>query len=317
MSRIIRFIKDWALPISMTTGVLAYFAFRACHFAPEVGVMAERAVKVIQPFFLFCMLFVSFSKIDPKQLRIEKWHFRVLGLQVVSFVAMALAIYFLHLEGPARVLVESAMLCMICPTATAAVVITDKLGGNISSVVTYTIMINVTAAFVVSLCVPMINPDSQMSFLYAFWTMITKVFSLLVAPFILAVAIRVFLPKVNCAITEIRDLAFYIWIVSLALAMAVTARSIVHSPLEWYFVVAIGAIAIACCMLQFYLGHIIGERHGDRITAGQAFGQKNTVFSIWMGYMFMDPVTAVAGGLYSLGHNAVNSYQLYKKRHSA
>lgn len=42
-------------------------------------------------------------------------------------------------------------------------------------------------------------------------------------------------------------------------------------------------------------------------------GQKNTVFAIWMGLMFLDPVTSVTGGFYSIWHNIVNSWQLYKK----
>ena len=46
------------------------------------------------------------------------------------------------------------------------------------------------------------------------------------------------------------------------------------------------------------------------------FGRLNSGVSInWMGMTFMNPVTALAGGLYSICRNTVNSYQLYKKRH--
>lgn len=63
---------------------------------------------------------------------------------------------------------------------------------------------------------------------------------------------------------------------------------------------------------QFYFGRRIGRRYGDTITAGQSLGQKNTVLAIWMGYTFFTPVTAIAGGFYSIWHNLVNSYQLYR-----
>ncbi|MCR5570780.1 MAG: transporter, partial [Bacteroidales bacterium] len=56
--------------------------------------------------------------------------------------------------------------------------------------------------------------------------------------------------------------------------------------------------------------------YGCRISAGQALGQKNTVFEIWMGYTFMDPVTSVAGGFYSIWHNCFNTWQLYRRRKS-
>lgn len=34
-----------------------------------------------------------------------------------------------------------------------------------------------------------------------------------------------------------------------------------------------------------------------------------------MGYTFFTPVTAIAGGFYSIWHNLVNSYQLYRSKH--
>ena len=52
----------------------------------------------------------------------------------------------------------------------------------------------------------------------------------------------------------------------------------------------------------------------EAVTAGQALGQKNTGFLIWLGYSFMTPVTAVAGGLYSVFQNLFNSWELYEKR---
>jgi len=73
-------------------------------------------------------------------------------------------------------------------------------------------------------------------------------------------------------------------------------------------------VTLICCILQFYIGKRIGSHYNDRISAGQSLGQKNTVFIIWTAYTFMNPVTAVAGGFYSIWHNSINSYQLYKKR---
>ncbi|MDD6943968.1 MAG: transporter, partial [Muribaculaceae bacterium] len=63
-------------------------------------------------------------------------------------------------------------------------------------------------------------------------------------------------------------------------------------------------------------GRKIGDRYNDTITAGQAFGQKNTVLAIWMGYTFFTPITSIVGGFYSIWHNIVNSYQLYRHEHT-
>ena len=53
----------------------------------------------------------------------------------------------------------------------------------------------------------------------------------------------------------------------------------------------------------------------DEITAGQALGQKNSGFLIWLGYSYMTPVTSVAGGLYSIWQNIINSLELYEQSH--
>ena len=71
--------------------------------------------------------------------------------------------------------------------------------------------------------------------------------------------------------------------------------------------------AVPCSSIS---GKKIGRRYDDSISSGQALGQKNTVFAIWMGYTFFTPVTAVAAGFYSVWHNVVNSYQLYLQRKS-
>ena len=61
---------------------------------------------------------------------------------------------------------------------------------------------------------------------------------------------------------------------------------------------------------------MIGARSRCKVSAGQALGQKNTVFAIWLGYTFFTPVVSVAGGFYSIWHNCYNSWQLYRKRKS-
>ena len=314
MSKVLNFFKDWALPISIVTGIVSYLVFDALGPQQDIRTLAGRVVGILQPALLFCMLFLSFSRIDPRQAKFKPWHIWLLLIQAGSFIALALAILLCRCSGAVRVLIESAMLCMICPTATAAVVITDKLGGDTAGTVMYTMMINVTTAFVASVFIPMLNPSSDITFLKAFGVMTAKVFSLLVMPLVLAMAVRYLLPKVNRAVCKPKDLAFYIWTISLALALTVTTRSIVHTDVAWYFIVIIGVISLLCCILQFGLGHKIGSRYNDRITCGQSFGQKNTVFLIWMGSTFLDPVTAVVGGLYSIWHNIINSRQLYLKK---
>ena len=56
--------------------------------------------------------------------------------------------------------------------------------------------------------------------------------------------------------------------------------------------IAVGAL-VACC-LQFFLGKTIGSVYNDRISGGQALGQKNTILAIWMAHTYLNPLSSVA-----------------------
>ena len=78
--------------------------------------------------------------------------------------------------------------------------------------------------------------------------------------------------------------------------------------------IGIALVSLLCCIFQFAVGRRTGRREGSRIEASQAFGQKNTVFGIWMGYTFWNPLVSVAGGFYTIWHNIHNTRQLYKAK---
>ncbi len=313
MNSLIRFCKDWALPIAIIVGICVYFV---CAASPAI--CAHRSlllgfVHVLQPLLIFAMLFLSFCKVDPRALRLRPWHVALLAIQVGLFVALsAVLIAFPQLES--RVVIEGAMLCFICPTATAAIVITNKLGGDIEGLTTYTILINLAVSIFVPLMAPLVNPHPHLGFVMAFLMILGHIFPMLICPFFLALLVRAFLPKLHALILQTRDLAFYLWVVSLSMAVALGVRSLVHSNVAPVYSFGIAVVSLLACIFQFWLGRRIGRRYGTPISCGQAFGQKNTVFAIWVGYTFFTPVTAIAGGFYSIWHNVFNSYQLYEKR---
>ncbi|MGM9736525.1 MAG: bile acid:sodium symporter family protein [Candidatus Cryptobacteroides sp.] len=316
-------IKQNMLPISMLTGAAIYLLY---HYLPEpvhhAGPVLAQTLAIVQPLLIFAMLFLTFCRIEPRELRPHRWHWWLLLIQGASFTLLGLAIVCLSrlFHGDifsCKVLMESAMLCLICPTATAAAVVTRKLGGDIPGITTYTILINILAAALVPAVVPLVNPMDGMTFWDAFCKILAKVFPLLIMPCLCAWLVRYLLPSFHKAILSKPDLAFNIWAVSLSLAIAVTVKSIVHSTMPIYLMILMALVSLVCCALQFALGHWVGSHYGHRpghhdkrVTAGQALGQKNTVFAIWMGYTFMTPETSIVGGFYSIWHNLYNSWQL-------
>lgn len=313
--KIIRFIKNWTLPIAMTAGVIAYFVFKALHLPLAVHTACVASVSVIQPLLLAVMLFVSFCKVSPKDLLPRHWHVVLLAVQVSMFLAVSVAAMMFGENEGTSVLLQGAMLCLICPTATAAAVVTSKLGGDSGSIITYTLMINVAASLLAPAIFPLVHPQPGSNFIEALLLIMSHVFPLLVMPLLAAWLVRYLMPVFHSKILSVPNLAFYLWAVSLALAIAVTTKSIVHSTVSVWYLFGLAVVSLVCCLFQFAAGKHIGEAGGERICGGQAFGQKNTVFIIWLGYTFLTPVTAVVGGFYSVWHNVINSWQLYKKSH--
>ena len=308
-----KFLKDWALIIGMIVGASLYLGYRAIPALHPAGPALERIAKTVQPVLLFAMLFLSFCKIEPHQMRPHRWMVWLLLFQSVLFAGLALLLYYCP-ELALRHGLEAAMLCLICPTATACAVVTGKLGGNMAGVVTYTVLINLVVAVLVPLMVPLIHPVEGLSFSEAFLRILAKIFPLLILPCLAAWIVRYLFPKFHAWLLRFPDLAFYIWSVSLTLAILMSTRAIVNNDSGAAVLWQIGVASLLCCILQFWFGRRIGRLYKCPISAGQALGQKNTVFGIWMGYTFLDPVISVAGGFYTIWHNCYNTYQMYRKR---
>ena len=206
------------------------------------------------------------------------------------------------------------MVCFVCPTATAAAVITGKLGGSAASLTTYTLLSNLLAAIAVPLVFPLVEPHADVTFWIAFLKILGKVFPLLLCPFFLAWLLRAFLPKIHGWLLGMHGAAFYLWGVALAIVSGQTVRSLANSSAPVYVEVLIALAGLVACCVQFYLGKRIGGHYKERISGGQALGQKNTVLAIWMAYTYLNPLSSVAPGSYVLWQNMINSYQLWKKR---
>ena len=297
----------------MAMGVIVYFICANTPFLHRHAASINALVGIVQPLLIFGMLFITFSKLKPSDLRPCRWHLWILLIQVGMFALLA-ALLILFPQSPYRLLIESAMTCFICPTACAAAVVCAKLGGHAAHLITYILLINLAAALFIPLIVPLVNPQEGQTFLTTSVLIIRQVFPTLICPLLLAWAIRYTLPRLAQRLQNTGDTAFYLWTVALTMAIAVTTRSIMHSDVAIPTLIGIALITLATCWMQFSIGRHIGKPTEDHIAAGQAIGQKNTVFAIWMAYTFLTPITAIAGGFYSVWHNIFNSYQLYRKR---
>ena len=231
------------------------------------------------------------------------------------------------------------------PTATAAPIIAGKLGGSIQNLTTFSLLSNFATAIIVPALFPIINPSADIAFLPAMWQILCRVTPLLLGPFIAAWILRLsfdtyYRGRGMSQRFQLKgiwaSMPFYLWIVLLIVLMARITHTLVSQEYAWITIVILCVGALVACLLQFALGRWIGyyfpaDSHGkdyqdilinpaaaqysihqkSRITAGQAFGQKNTALGVWMAQAYLLPLASIGPAAYIIWQNLFNSLQLW------
>jgi BASS family bile acid:Na+ symporter len=344
ISNIKRLFDANALWLSMLIGALGYKLFLP--------------LKPTLPWWIFFMLFFTFCKVNPLDLRLHKWHWVVLVTQLVfSFGTYA---GILHFTGN-PILAQGLMMCFIMPTATAAPIIAGKMGGSIQNLTTFTLLSNFATAIIVPATFPLINPAADMTFWPAFLLILSRVAPLLLGPFFAAWLLRI---GFNCyyrrhdVITSSRHnekpaprefvlpkslavVPFYLWVCSIIVLSSVVTETVISNyQLQITNILTLLISSFFICLIQFSLGKLIGywlpapskgRDYQDvlinpaaapktmagvsSITAGQAFGQKNTSLGVWMANTFLDPMSSLGAAAYIVWQNLFNSVQLMVVAH--
>ena len=314
MNKAVRIFKDWMLPIAIVLGISLYLFYHFTPFLKPYGAVLHQVASEGQRFIIALLLFFQFVQISPHDIRLRRWHLGALLLQVLGFLIFAGLSALLPGEA-ARILLECAMICLICPCAAAAGVITRKLDGDLAATVSYLCLTNVAATFLIPMVIPMIRPSADLGFWAYVLRIAGKVFPVLVLPGLLAWLIRYTMGRLQRRLMRFAPNSFYIWFFGLTLAMMLATHALFNNYPGGAALAGIVLVSMATCALQFFAGRRIGKGRVDSITAGQALGQKNTGFLIWLGYHYLTPVTSVAGGLYAIWQNQFNSWELYEHEH--
>lgn len=300
----------------MGAGALLYLLFA---FTPQLDDMATAMgpfFATILPLFMFLILFVTFCKVDFRQLRPVAWHGWVALFQVL-FIGVLMALMLMPSGEPpaqAKVLMEALLMCCISPCATAAAVVTQKLGGSLEQMTTYTFLSNFLTVLLAPVCFPLIEKGADITFLAAFTKILHEVFLVLVVPMLLAYIVKHHLKGLHRRIVAVRDLSYYLWACSLMIVTGTTVKNIVHAEVSVWLLTAIALLGLLICVVQFAVGRFIGHYFDHTQEAGQALGQKNTAFAIWLSSAYLNPLSSVGPGCYILWQNIVNSVEIWLHR---
>lgn len=264
----------------------------------------------LTPYLIFAMLFTTFCRVTPEQMRVTPLHVILLGFQVV----VSVCVYFL-LRGADERVAQGVMICVMAPTAVSAVVVGGMLGASVSTMAAFTLLSNITTAVLAPLFFSFVGTYAEIPFLESFFKILSRVLPVLVIPFIMALVLRKTAPKVYQAVKNIQIVSLYLWSFALMIVTGQTVEFIKAQPSDNYrleIYIAIGAFVF--CIIQFAMGRIIGARYKDKIAGGQSLGQKNTILAIWMSQTYLDPISSIGPASYVLWQNLVNSWQLWRQR---
>ena len=308
-----RFFKRFSLPCSLVLGAVVYLIFANVSFLQPIGDAVGPKMIHLMPVVLFSLLYVTFCKIEIKEMKPKAWHFILQLIRTSLALMMVVLIFEFGDDANTKLVLEGAFICFICPTAAAVAVVTEKLGGSIGALTTYTVIANVFTMVIIPSLFPMVEKGADVSFLMMSAMVFRNVTTVLVVPLLLALLSRKFLPRWVDKVKSVKDLGFYMWCFNLTILMGETLRNILHASVSGWVMVLLLIVPLFVCLIQFAIGKAVGRHFNASISAGQALGQKNTIVGIWLTLTFLNPLAAVAPGAYVVWQNLVNGWQLWYK----
>lgn len=287
------------LPIAMLLGILFHSVIDRIQF--------------IAPYLIFAMLLITFCRLKPSEFRITRLTVSVVGLQLTFGVGLYFALAPLNSD-----VAQGAMICALCPTATAAPVITAMLGGSISALVAISLLSNLSVALIAPPFFAYIGGEAaqHVSFGAEFLAIAGRLIPMILGSLILALLMGRATPALHRSLANRQALSFYLWALLLVVVVGRTVSFAMQEPparVPEMIVLALTAGAICAC--QFIIGRKVGRRYGDPVAGAQGLMQKNTGLAIWMAVSYLNPICSIAPAAYIAWQNTINSVQIYLKQH--
>ena len=287
--------RPYVLPAAIVLGLLLHTVCARLSF--------------LVPYIIFCILLLTFTAVDLRKLR-----FTWLDLWLMLFqITVSIGSYLLiRLFGGSSIIAEGVLIGVLCPVASSVAVISCLLGANRATVTTYTIVGNLMVAVMAPIVFSLLGNHPELSLWQGMLMMFRKIGSTLALPFVVALVLQLWLPKVGAAIGRANIMGFYLWAAALLLTLGQTIDYIFRQGSgNWQNIGWLGALSLLFCIIQFGTGRLIGRRYGNRIGGGQLLGQKNTAFGIWMANTFLgNPLSSVFLAFYSVYQNIWNAWQM-------
>lgn len=280
--------KGISLLLTMVSGI----------FMPQ----AHRYSFLIQH-LLMVMLFFAFLDINLKPRPSQKGIFWILLANLlIAFGAYALLIPF-NLQ-----LALAGFLTAISPTAISSPVIVGFVEGDMEFIIASVILTNIVVALVIPLTLPaLIGAETKISIL----EILQSVAVVMLIPLLLSQAAKKLPAAGQSFLRKGKTLSLPLWLITLFIVSAKASdflRNENTAPLATLGIIAL--ISLLVSILNFGIGVWLGRPNLWR-ESGQALGQKNISFTIWVALTFVNPLVAMGPIFYIIYHHIYNSWLIY------
>lgn len=265
-------------------------------------------MRPVVPFLLFIILFLNFSAVEIRKLRLSPMHGWMLLFQVVVCLGGYLA-----LRPFDELLAQGVLIGVLSPVAASVVVVACMLGADRGTITAYSLVGNFAIALLAPLYFSFIGTQVDLPFHQSFLMVFAKIGPTILLPLVIVILLQWLVPKANDFVARFKGWSFYLWAAALMITIGQTIDFIyLHGKGNWRSIIWLSVASLVGCAVQFGVGRLIGRRYGDRIAGGQGLGQRNTALAIWMAGMYLQPLAAIFPAAYAVWQNLYNSFQLWQ-----
>ncbi len=258
------------------------------------------------PLGIAFMLSVTFIGVDTRRLRPSWMHLWLL----LAIEAIGLGAWGIARACGCPVLAESLYYCGAAPVAAASPIIIALLRGNVEFSTTAMLLSHAAFALLTPFVLPFIVHAPQMDYVEFMGVVAGQVASVLAAPAIIALLLRLAYPPCRAWAPKLSDVSLGVWCLNLTIISAAGVHRIMGAGFEWADMLPLALGALAICVLGFVGGYWLGYPRLKR-ECSQALGQKNTILTLYLaGQPYASPLAYIGPVFYVFFHNIANAIQL-------
>lgn len=284
---------------------MIFIPLLAGQFFPGAHILGKAPFHCIK-YALILMLFLTFLKLDLKEMKIRREHFLVVGINIFLGVTPFFLLKYFFPAHPD--VAKAAFYIGITPTAAAAPVVVSFLNGRTGFALTGFMLSYVFISLALFLFLPVVSGELSLAFLFDIFL---TLFQLVFLPFLLAYLVRKIFPAARNIPGKCKTFTFFLWSITLFLMSATSRQHFINNPDEPITeLLYIGMSAVILCFLSFFLGGKLARKKFAR-ESSQILGQKNTSFTMFLALQFANPLVAIGPIFYIICHNSWNAVQMF------